>query len=324
MDLEKHRKTAHDGKFQCDECGNVLSSFKGLVDHKLTQNHWTSRDPIYPCLVEGCRDPPFRRPGDLREHMEQSHPDQAKPKRYKCYFFDCDSTFKKTDLRTRHERLRHQENFPCTFLGCNVRFDTEVARSAHVSTHESDDSSFVCQEIHCEARFENVEDQLNHEESAHNRSTCRACLLSFDYPEDLVEHVWKVHSSGTGFCCAHCRHPFAGKRAASDAVKHMDKHVGGQATAARPFRLHEVAEGGGTLILLEDMSIAKSTSKCHCEVYLKVHCEVYLKVHCQRSFCNWIGKVQEHGCSSWRRLFEANWRRCLVRRACCRTIHLLS
>ena len=168
--------------FNCDECGELISSNSRLIQHILSHRGTT----VFCC--EECEEV-FLSESQLDQHTATLH---TKAKTYECE--TCGKFFSHHRTLMEHVITHYEKpEFKCSH--CKKEFYTKKSMTQHAKVHAR--RNFACEE--CGGKFKWKGDLMRHLRNIHSseyRHKCRKCGTGFYHRDLLSEHKKIAHGEG--------------------------------------------------------------------------------------------------------------------------------
>lgn len=194
--------------FKCDKCGKRFNKICNLKRHDVIHTGVLN----YAC--EHCA-LKFKRSVDLKQHINNHHPELAARTKYRCD--NCDLTFRSSTELKKHQATEHEDKqYHC--LHCSVYF-------RHLSEFEKHAAH-----MHTDVWSKNLTSSMYR-----CSYSCADCGRLFDRRNNLKRHRI-VHSEEYTFSCNVCSKQF---KAAQNLKAHLELHVAVQTGEMYPCDICE-------------------------------------------------------------------------------------
>ncbi|KAJ8708159.1 hypothetical protein PYW08_010525 [Mythimna loreyi] len=188
---QSHTEVCRQIKEDKQQCSMCLKTF--------TENELKSHICKYSCPE--CTEVPCMHYKYLKSYREQILNNADKTK---CV--DCDYVCKSKEALLEHINRDHLNHHPYTCDKCGKQFYSKIVLGAHILRLHED--SFVCQ--FCDSEFRNINNYEIHVESCEDikrEFACENCPASFDFLDNLTNHMKRRHSTNI-FPCGVCNKVF--------------------------------------------------------------------------------------------------------------------
>ncbi|KAF4517566.1 hypothetical protein B566_EDAN005130 [Ephemera danica] len=199
-EVEK-RKNDSEGRYLCEECGNMFSNFYNLNEHfqrvhpERLEEAKRRKLKYFKCdLCTFCTP----RAAFLQRHMLAAHLPAEKPKDWTCE--ECNKTFLDKYGLSQHKKLHSLKQFNCEEEGCGSSFSHHCLLLRHCKKLHTPKEQLLTCKI-CGLRVVDTHTEMAHNEK--KRYVCQECGSCFRLLRSLTMHR-RTHKDARPFKCPHC------------------------------------------------------------------------------------------------------------------------
>ena len=209
--LTRHKKSAHNKIFGCDECDNRYSTGAQLREHK--KSHLLQGQDNYVCPECGKG---FTKQPNLTIHIRYVHEGHRNPSDYSEKEVTCEKcgeVLRQHRMKYHRKKCHSRELHSCP--DCGLTFQHPQNLRSHLQTHVT----LTCDICGEQVSKKNMRYHLIQKHTADSKkpNVCNICHKGFASKIRLGEHM-NVHTGARPFNCLFCSKTFACQ---SNSYKHM-------------------------------------------------------------------------------------------------------